>query len=108
MFVFSDFIKNRRLQEGLTQQEFALRLSEASPKLHGVDNVTLSRWEKDQITPTLRRMVQILDALGEGVMARLLKAKLPMRKTVVNNLQRLCLVSLIYRLKMRMLLGFLI
>ncbi|MGF1683984.1 helix-turn-helix domain-containing protein [Photobacterium minamisatsumaniensis] len=91
MFVFSDFIRNRRLKEGLTQQEFALMLSEASPKLIGVDNVTLSRWEKDQITPTLRRMVQILDALGEGVMGRLLKANLPMRKTVVNNLQRLCL-----------------
>jgi transcriptional regulator with XRE-family HTH domain len=57
-----DHIKKRRLELGLFQAQVASIL--------GVDESTVTNWEKNRTSPTLRSMPKIIDFLGYDPMPR--------------------------------------
>lgn len=55
---FAQRVRARRLARGLTQQELASKL--------GITNVTLSRWEKGHVEPSVHLWERFLEVCGDG------------------------------------------
>jgi len=63
---FSNYLKNKREAKGITQEELAEQLSSQSSLLAGIDSVTISRWERGRINPSIRRQVEIMVYFGDS------------------------------------------
>lgn len=90
MHFFSHFLKSYRKENSLTQQDLVEKLCDGSEYLKGIDTVALSRWEKDKVSPSIKRMVQVMAALGISATASLLSYELPKRPKLKMDIDRIC------------------
>lgn len=67
MSVFSHQLKTLRKKNNLTQKECSLFLSDKREELINVDYVSISRWEKGSVKPSLRKQIMIIRLLGGNV-----------------------------------------
>ncbi len=62
---FGDYIKTCRTRFGLTQQDLVELLFEFHPVFHGLDTVTLSRWERNITSPNIERQRYFIEAMQQ-------------------------------------------
>ncbi len=60
---FGDYIKTCRKRFHLTQQELVELLFDFHPVFHGLDTVTLSRWERNITSPNIERQRYFIEAM---------------------------------------------
>lgn len=90
MHFFSHFLKSYREANSLTQQDLVEKLCDGSECLKGIDTVALSRWEKDRVSPSIKRMVQVMAALGISATTSLLSCELPKRPKLKMDIDKIC------------------
>ncbi len=73
--MFSDFLKQLRIDMKLSQRELTEKLNLADEALANLDNVTLSRWETGKTTPSLVKQIKILRTLTNDLREYLLSAE---------------------------------
>lgn len=61
--LFEQILKKYRIRSGITQEFMVDLLSNSSPKLHKLDNVTFSRWERGITIPPFRKQIEIYQLL---------------------------------------------
>ncbi|WP_375753535.1 helix-turn-helix domain-containing protein [Vibrio sp. HN007] len=71
MSVFSEQLKYLRKKNKLTQKECSQFLSDSREELLNVDYVSISRWEKESVRPSLKKQIMIIRLLGGDVEALL-------------------------------------
>lgn len=65
--MFSNILKNIRLEFGYSQEQFATILQTNSSVLRKVDAVTLSRWERQQTTPSLAKQAEVIELFNKDI-----------------------------------------
>ncbi len=65
--MFSNILKNIRLELGYSQEQFATVLQNNSSVLRKVDAVTLSRWERQQTTPSLAKQAEVIELFDKDI-----------------------------------------
>ncbi len=53
--MFGEYLKQLRIEKGLTQKELAAKLNLADEEFTAVDSVTVSRWERGSTTPHIAK-----------------------------------------------------
>ncbi|MDD9158209.1 transcriptional regulator [Aliivibrio sp. S4TY2] len=61
--LFEQILKKYRIRSGITQEFMVDLLSNNSPKLHKLDNVTFSRWERGITIPPFRKQIEVYQLL---------------------------------------------
>jgi transcriptional regulator with XRE-family HTH domain len=61
--MFGDYLKQLRVQQGLTQRELATKLNLSNPEFVSVDSVSVSRWERNTTTPNTIKAIKVLREL---------------------------------------------
>ncbi|RKF22092.1 XRE family transcriptional regulator [Alginatibacterium sediminis] len=59
------YIRNNRLEHGLTQEQLAYALADYSDELSDIDALTISRWELGKVEPSLNRLNSIIYYFGD-------------------------------------------
>ncbi|MFV8458481.1 helix-turn-helix domain-containing protein [Vibrio owensii] len=83
--MFGRYLKQLRLEKGLTQKELCIHLNFATPELAAVDAVTVSRWERETTTPHPVRAIKILRALTNDLMPYLSHLKWIEEEEILNR-----------------------
>lgn len=61
--LFEQILKKYRIRSGITQEFMVDLLSNSSPKLQKLDNVTFSRWERGITIPPFRKQIEVYQLL---------------------------------------------
>ncbi|MGR5445585.1 helix-turn-helix domain-containing protein [Vibrio jasicida] len=61
--MFGEYLKQLRLEKGLTQKELATKLNLSNEEFIAVDSVTVSRWERGSTAPHTSKAIKILQTL---------------------------------------------
>lgn len=61
--MFGAYLKQLRIEKGLTQKELATKLNLADEEFTAVDSVTVSRWERGSTTPHIAKAIKVLQTL---------------------------------------------
>lgn len=101
--MFDKLIKDIRKDMGLTQKEFAVKLSLASPEFSAIDFVTVSRWERGVTAPSKTKALRVLRVFLIDVSPYLSSLAAPLRldeldvfiyERFESNFQKMTLASL--------------
>ncbi|MGR2701098.1 helix-turn-helix domain-containing protein [Vibrio campbellii] len=84
--MFGDYLKQLRVQQGLTQRELATKLNLANPEFASVDSVTVSRWERNTTTPNTIKAIKVLRELTLDLKPFLLSIPSPEDETFLDDI----------------------
>ncbi|YCO05424.1 helix-turn-helix domain-containing protein [Vibrio sp. VNB-15] len=83
--MFGDYLKQLRVEAGLTQKELAVKLNLIDSEFVSIDSVTVSRWERNTTAPNPVRAVKVLRSLTNDLRPYLLSLKVEVDQTQINN-----------------------
>ncbi|MFN1532055.1 MULTISPECIES: helix-turn-helix domain-containing protein [Vibrio harveyi group] len=84
--MFGDYLKQLRVQHGLTQRELATKLNLSSPEFTSVDSVTISRWERNATTPNSVKAIKVLRQLTLDLKPYLLTIEASSEGTILDDI----------------------
>ncbi|GLR04302.1 hypothetical protein GCM10007906_18890 [Vibrio hyugaensis] len=84
--MFGDYLKQLRIQHGLTQKELATKLNLSNPEFSSVDSVTVSRWERNTTTPNTVKAIKVLRLLTLDLKPYLLTIDAPTVGAVLGDI----------------------
>ncbi|YCO05425.1 helix-turn-helix domain-containing protein [Vibrio sp. VNB-15] len=84
--MFGDYLKQLRVQHGLTQKELATKLNLSSSEFTSVDSVTVSRWERNTTTPNTAKAIKVLRELTLDLKPFLLSIPSPEEDTFLDDI----------------------
>ncbi|MFH0271417.1 helix-turn-helix domain-containing protein [Vibrio jasicida] len=83
--MFGDYLKQLRVEAGLTQKELAVKLNLIDSEFVSIDSVTVSRWERNSTAPNPIRAVKVLRSLTNDLRPYLLSLEVEENRTQINN-----------------------